>query len=137
MVGLVIYIVSPFLLNFFDEKNIYISSTKLIGILIIGIIFDGYYRIASFGIFLKKKTYLLPIITLASAVFNILICYLLVFQIGIAGAAIAMTLSFFLKFVLSYWQSIKLYPTNLFKGFLLGGAVVLVLIFDIIANNFM
>lgn len=126
-VGIVVFLLAPWLIRFFDKSGSYNSAVRIVGILVIGMIFDGYYRIASFGIFLKKATYLLPFITGLTVVINIGLGIYLIRAFGLDGAAIAFVISILVKFLISYWQTMKIFPVKIEKGFIIGCGITLLL----------
>lgn len=132
--GLLIQYASPMLLSSFDREGVYTGALAIVGLLVLGAVFNGFYRVASFGIFLSKKTKLLPLITGASAMINVAVCFALIPRLGVSGAAIAAALSLFVKFVISYRVTARLYPIRLFTAFALaGGVLLLVVLLDLLA----
>lgn len=127
-VGIVVYFAVPWLVNYLDKSGEYAGAASIASLLVIAMIFDGFYRVASFGIFLGKKTYVLPFITGTTLFVNVALCLLLIPFFGLEGAAVSVIISLFVKFLASYWQTSKLATWGLWKGFLAGGSIVLTLL---------
>lgn len=79
--------------------------------------FNGMYLMVTNYIFYTEKTHKLATVTFATAALNVPITYLMIKQFGAIGAAQAATLTFFIKFVATWWMSARVYsmPWNL-KG---------------------
>lgn len=98
----------------------YWTGLNIIPIIMLGYIFYGLSLSFSAGIYLKKKTIYLPIITFAAAAVNVVMNILLIPAIGIMGAAVATLASYFTMSVMMFFYSQKFYTikyefTRIFK----------------------
>jgi len=75
-----------------------------------GLLWDGLYYIPVSFLFLKRRTGLIPLITVSSAVVNVLLNIWLVPQYGIMAAAWATFLSFGLMLALAWVLAVRVYP---------------------------
>lgn len=98
----------PWFINFFAGK-----SFKSAGIytfwIVLGYVFNGMYLMVAGFIFYVKKTGLLALITFSSAVLNIPLCYFLIKSHGTIGAAISMSIIYFISFILTWMLSSRVY----------------------------
>jgi len=72
--------------------------------------FNGMYLMVTNYIFFIEKTHLLAMVSFATAAFSIPLTYLLIKQNGAIGGAQAATITFFIKFVATWWISSRVYP---------------------------
>jgi len=93
---------------FIDSK--YIDGLLLAQILTIGFLFQGFYFMVTNYIFYVKKTYLLSIITVCSAVTLLILNYYFIRNFALFGSAIAMILGYLLLFILTWFLSNRVYP---------------------------
>ena len=114
LVGVIYLFGIHFLLHYFVGEN-FLSSERYLVWLIIGNIFQGmYFMVTNYIIFLKK-THILAIVTAFTAIFNIVLNYLLITSIGSVGAAITFAISWFLFFVITWILSASLYKMPWFS----------------------
>jgi len=76
------------------------------------VIFGTHYHL-QFGILVRKKTYIFPLVNGIVAAFNLGANYLLIGRLGILGAALATVLSYVLKAAIQYAVSRSLFPLPL------------------------
>jgi O-antigen/teichoic acid export membrane protein len=88
----------------------YWSGLNIVPIVLLGYMFLGISNNFSAGIFIQKKTHLMPIVTIAGAVVNIVANYFLIPVMGITGAALATLLAYFVMAILLYAMSTRIYP---------------------------
>ena len=85
------------------------SGYKVIPIISLGLFFTMLRDTALTGINISKKTHLTARIIIVSMIFNIFLSLLLVKQFGYIGAAVSVTVSQFIFFVLVYYYSQKVF----------------------------
>lgn len=99
VIGLLLALITPLIYNIFINEQ-YISGMKYVYILIVAFIINGIYKILASFIFFIKKTYIISIISIITAVFNIVIVYYLINVYGVIGAPIAMLITYTISLVL-------------------------------------
>lgn len=104
------YIVKINIFNRFIIHPEYWLGLKIVPIVMAGYLFNGMATIFSAGIYIEKKTYYLPIVTIISAVINLVLNFVLIPILNITGCAIATLLSYFAYAILTYIYSQKIYP---------------------------
>jgi O-antigen/teichoic acid export membrane protein len=82
---------------------------KIVPIVMLAYIFQGWTIFCNFGILYKGKTGLIALGTFLAAIVVILMSFLLIPTYTIYGAAIATALAFFIRFLFIYIKSQKLY----------------------------
>jgi O-antigen/teichoic acid export membrane protein len=95
------FFVGPYAITLIAGEQ-YIEAGKVIGLLALGQAFGGMYLMVTNYIFYSKRTGLLSIATLCSALINIALLLLLVNKFGTLGAAWAFMLSMAIRFVLTW-----------------------------------
>lgn len=85
------------------------SGTAIVPVVLLGYLFNGMYVNFTVGIFIEEKTRYMPFITALGAVTNIVTNLLLIPQIGIMGAAVAMLASYFIMTIAIFVVSQKFY----------------------------
>lgn len=114
--AIILSIVAPLFLSFFVGKEFSQSSVYVTWIAL-GYAFNGMYFMVSSYIFYAQKTSYLARVTFTSAVLNIALNYIFITKYGAIGAAMATTIIYFIKFILTWILSSKVYkmPWNFFK----------------------
>jgi O-antigen/teichoic acid export membrane protein len=109
-------LVAPWLLSFFVGKD-FTGASSFVLWLAIGNAFTGMYLMVTNYIFYAKKTAILAWITFFTAITSVALNYILISRNGAIGAAQAMTLTCFLRFMLTWIFSSKAYamPWNILK----------------------
>jgi len=92
---------------FIDSK--YIDGLLLAQILTIGFLFQGFYFMVTNYIFYVKKTHLLSIITVCSAIILLVLNYIFIKKFGMYGSAMAMIFGYLLLFVFTWFLSNSVY----------------------------
>lgn len=87
----------------------YWEASRIIPIVVLAYIINGWFIFTTMGILLKKKTMYAAYITIFAAVTNLGLNYFLVPTYSIYGAAWSTVFTIFLRFALSYCVSQKLY----------------------------
>jgi len=108
MSGIVLYLITPWGISAFIGPE-FEKSAKYVGILIFGQIGYTMYRYVVKAIFFSKKTHLVSIVTLVSALIGAAMQYILIGYYGILGAAVGTASMFILSFLLALYFSNKLY----------------------------
>jgi O-antigen/teichoic acid export membrane protein len=99
--------------NFFGHHLIhpaYWSGLNIVPVVLLGYVFLGISTNLSAGIYIEKKTHLLPPNTFAGAATNVVANYLLIPLLGMLGAAWATFLAYFIMAVLMYIVVQQVYP---------------------------
>jgi O-antigen/teichoic acid export membrane protein len=86
----------------------YIGGYDIIGIISIGLIIGGMSSYLGFTILMNEKTGRIFLFTAITAIFNIGLNFILIPRYNIYGAAIAITLSYVLQFLMILWYSQRL-----------------------------
>lgn len=96
---------------FFDTflNSDYSSAIRFVFWIALGFGFNGMYKMIVNYIFFLKKTYIISIVSIATASLNILLNYFFIKKFGPIGAAQASAISFFTQFLLIWGFSAKLF----------------------------
>jgi len=106
--ALVLSFIAPYFLKYFVSKNFYFAYKYVLWIAL-GYAFQGMYFMVVNYIFYVKKTYILAWVTFFSAGLNIILNYFFIKANGAIGAAQATTITFFVKFIMVWILSAKVY----------------------------
>lgn len=98
----------PLILSFLIGKS-FQSAIHYILWIILGYAFNGMYLMVCGFIFYVKKTKLLSIVTLSTALLNIPLCYFFLKWFGTIGASISMAIIYFISFGATWYLSNKVY----------------------------
>jgi O-antigen/teichoic acid export membrane protein len=101
--------IAPWFLSFFVGKEFTGSSSFVLWIAL-GYAFNGMYKMVGLYIPYVEKTGYLSIVTVPSALLNILLNYILIRYNGPVGAAQATTFSFLFMFIATWILSSKVFP---------------------------
>src|SRR5690606_6739388 len=114
IITVVIYFMIPLIYKYFINES-YIEGASLIVWVLIGFLFNGIYKILVNFLFYDKKTKLVAILSLTSALLNIILNYILIKINGISGAAQATMLTFLFFMLVILFITLKSYkmPWNL------------------------
>ncbi|TRX34806.1 oligosaccharide flippase family protein [Flavobacterium sp. ZT3R18] len=104
----------PLILSFLIGKS-FQSAIHYILWIILGYAFNGMYLMVCGFIFYVKKTKLLSIVTLSTALLNIPLCYFFLKWFGTIGASISMAIIYFISFVATWYLSNKVYEMPWFS----------------------
>lgn len=85
------------------------EGTVIVPVILLGYLFNGMYVNFTAGIFIEEKTKYMPIVTVLGAVSNIVANLILIPQIGIMGAAVAMLISYVTMTIAIFIVSQKFY----------------------------
>ena len=106
--ALVISYLAPFIYRIFISND-YIKGIEIVIWITVGFAFNGMYKMVGNYIFFIKKTYIISIVTIFTAVINIGLNYYMVNTWGAVGVAQATAISFLLQFLLVWIISSKMY----------------------------
>lgn len=110
LVGTILFVAClPVLYHLFIDKN-YFAGLDVAVWIAVALLFQGFYFMVTNYIFYVKKTYLLSVMTLISAIVIMSLNYLLIPTYGMFGSAYAMLVSWSLLFVLAWWLAHRVYP---------------------------
>ena len=107
---------SPLLFQLFINAS-YVDSIQFVFWIALAFAFDGMYKMVVNYIFFLKKTYLVSIITFATAALNLLLNFYFIKLYGAVGAAKATALCMFLQFITVWIISNRQYPMPWFGAF--------------------
>ncbi len=107
------------------------GGTSVVPLIMLSYVFYAAYLNFLIGIYLEKKTKLLPMITLAGMAGNLITNVTLIPVLGMMGAAWARLVAYVIMAVFLYTVARKLYPVSYEWGRVLKGAVVAALVFGI------
>lgn len=108
LAGLILYLFLPFIYKYFIGKD-FLLDFRIATIIIIAYCFNGLYKVYVNYMFYYKKTFKLSMYTLGCSILNIVVCWFLVPIYGLIGAAVACLISFFMQFVLVYFDYVRNY----------------------------
>jgi len=108
--------IAPYFLKFFVSKDFYFAY-KYVFWIALGYAFNGMYCMVVNYIFYVKKTYILAWVTFTSACLNIILNYFFIKANGAIGAAQATTITFFVKFIMVWILSSKVYKMPWLLGY--------------------
>lgn len=94
-------LLTPLLLRTF-VSNSFDISIPVICTVAIGFVFQGFYLFFVNYLFYEGRTKLISMVTIAIAVLNLILNYIMIIQFGVLGAAIATAICFFLKFLIIF-----------------------------------
>lgn len=114
LIAIILSTAAPYLLKYL-VGNEFNESGKFVIWIALGYAFNGMYLMVTNYIFYVQKTVYLMIITVVSAIINIILNYILIKKNGSIGAAQATTLVYLVKFILTWILSSRIYnmPWNL------------------------
>jgi len=112
LIGCLVALGAPWIIKVFSRNGSFAASQHFIPIIVIAHMLLCLYNVVSFGIILKRKTYLMPLISATAAFVNIVLNILFIPRYGIAGAAWTTVVSALLMFYLANRISQKCYAVN-------------------------
>jgi len=117
ILAIVLGALSKFLMNMIVGVQFQESAIHVIWIAL-GNSFDGAYYMVVNYVFYAEKTHLLSMVTLTGSLLNIIFSYFFIRWNGAIGAAQAMSLTYFVVFMLVWYLSSKVYPMPWKKTFI-------------------
>lgn len=109
----------------------YWGGLAIVPVILLAYLFLGIYNNLVAGIYIEKKTHHLPYITIAGAVTNVAVNFLLIPSLGMMGAAIATLVSYVVMAGVLYIVVQRFYPVHYEFGRLAKIAVSLVVVFSL------
>ena len=100
-----IIIISPFLFDIFIIDDSYQFSWKIIVFVSFAYFFDGLWKIFNCYLINKNLTSYYAYILFISAIFNVVLNYYFIKEIGVNGAALSTFFSFFIGFIIAFFIS--------------------------------
>lgn len=94
--AIVLTLVSPWLFDWFMDKD-FSGGAAFVGWIAVGMAFTGVYKVFVNYLFYHEKTGVIAIVTLFTALLNIVLNYFLILKFSTIGAAIATTISLFFQ----------------------------------------
>jgi O-antigen/teichoic acid export membrane protein len=82
----------------------------IVPVILLGYVFSGMYAVVTAGLYIQKKTSVLPWIAGAGAVVNVAVCMFAVRHWARVGVAWATPIAYGLMAVLGAWQAEQVYP---------------------------
>jgi O-antigen/teichoic acid export membrane protein len=92
------------------ESPNYWLGLPIVPIILLGYAFSGMYAVVTAGLYIERKTQVLPWIAGAGAALNLGICILAAARWGMVGVAWATPIAYGLMAALGAWQSNRVYP---------------------------
>ena len=110
----------------------YWVGLPIVPVILLGYAFSGVYAVVTAGLYIERKTSVLPWIAGAGAVLNIAMCIVAQSRWGMVGVAFATPAAYALMSALGAWQSSRVYPVPFEWGRLahLGALVALLFVAD-------
>jgi O-antigen/teichoic acid export membrane protein len=106
--AIILGLLAPYFIYIFLDKA-YDSSQVYVIWVALGYSFSGMYLMVAGYIFYSENTKILSLITLFISILNLVLNYFLILKFGAVGAAFSTTISYFVKFLLVWFFSAKLY----------------------------
>jgi O-antigen/teichoic acid export membrane protein len=91
-------------------KPAYWTGLPIVPVILLGYVFSGMYAVVTAGLYIERKTKVLPWIAGAGAVLNIAMCIVAESRWGMVGVAWATPAAYALMAGLGAWQSNRVYP---------------------------
>ncbi len=107
-------------------NELYWSGLEIVPIVLLGYVFLGIATTFSAGIYIKKKTHYNPPITITAAILNVAANFILIPILGIAGAAWATFIAYFVMAMMTYVMTQRIYPIQYEWGRLLKIGIALI-----------
>ena len=108
--------VAPSVISILAGKE-YVAAGDFVVFLIFSQIFIGFYLMLVGYLLFEKKTKLLSVITVGSALLNILLIILLIPYAGLKGVAVASLVAMVIRFLAIWIASMRVHPMPWFKNF--------------------
>ena len=91
-------------------KPAYWTGLPIVPVILLGYVFSGMYTVVTAGLYIERKTSVLPWIAGAGAALNIAMCIVAESRWGMVGVAWATPASYALMSALGAWQANRVYP---------------------------
>jgi O-antigen/teichoic acid export membrane protein len=106
-------------------KPAYWAGLPIVPVILLGYVFSGMYTVVTAGLYIERKTGVLPWIAGAGAALNIAICVVAQSRWGMVGVAWATPTAYALMAALGAWQSNRVFPVPFEWGRIAHLAVVI------------
>lgn len=108
LIAVILSLIAPVFLNFFVGKE-FGNSSIYVAWIALGYAFNGmYFMIGNYILYAQKTSYLSSV-TFLIAIVNVALNYLLIRKYGAIGAAMATSIVYFMRFILTWILSSKVY----------------------------
>lgn len=107
----------------------YWIGLPIVPVILLGYVFSGMYAVVTAGLYIERKTSVLPWIAGAGAVLNIAMCVVAESRSGMVGVAWATPAAYALMAALGAWQSNRVFPVPFEWGRLAQLALIVAVIF--------
>ncbi|HET6568024.1 MAG TPA: lipopolysaccharide biosynthesis protein [Rhodothermales bacterium] len=94
----------------FPREPAYWLGLPIVPVILLGYIFSGIYAVVTAGLYIRRKTGILPFVAGAGAFVNVLICIWGRSHAGMVVVAWATPAAYLLMSILAAWQSNRFYP---------------------------
>jgi O-antigen/teichoic acid export membrane protein len=109
----------------------YWLGLSIVPVILLGYVFSGMYTVVTAGLYIERRTGVLPWIAGVGALLNVAICVAAELRWGMVGVAWATPASYAIMAALGAWQSNKVYPVPYEWGRVLHLAVVVAAIYAV------
>jgi O-antigen/teichoic acid export membrane protein len=120
LISIIVFQVFPIVINLITN-DVYMADYRFVGILLSSGLFQLGYVFSFAEISFFKKNKIIMYVTVTSVILNILFNFILIPKFHLTGAALAMSLTLFVRFCLLFYYSTKLtrhiYRWPLMEGF--------------------
>ncbi|MDT3694746.1 MAG: oligosaccharide flippase family protein [Ignavibacterium sp.] len=110
--ALALSIFSKEIIELFSGSGSYLPAYEVVPVILFAYVFFGMSLISSLGMYLTSKTTYIAIITIVSAVLNIILNFIFIPIYGIMGAAVNTLIAFIFLYFFSFIMSNKYYKIN-------------------------
>lgn len=109
------FLIGPYAVRVLIGDN-YQDASQIIGWLLMGQIFKGFYLMVTNYIFFSKKTIYLSMVTMTSGLINVLLLFCLIDYMGLKGAAMAFTIATAIQFLLAWYVANRTFAMPWFSS---------------------
>ena len=89
-----------------------VSLAEIVPFVSCAYVFFGFYIIMLAGIFIREKTWLLPVVTFTGAALNLGLNFIFIPALGIIGAAYSTVIAYFVMVIILYGMSFHVYRVD-------------------------
>jgi O-antigen/teichoic acid export membrane protein len=101
----------------------YSAASSIFAAVAYGTVLNGVFMATVAGLYISKRTVMVSVVAIVTALANLAANWLLIPIYGINGAALSIVISGFVQIILGYYFSHKLLPVKLPIGAMVGGAL--------------
>jgi O-antigen/teichoic acid export membrane protein len=110
-------------------KPAYWTGLPIVPVILLGYVFSGMYTVVTAGLYIERKTSVLPWIAGAGAILNIAMCIVAESRWGMVGVAWATPAAYALMSALGAWQANRVYPVPFEWGRIAHLAVIVAILY--------